>query len=50
MLQPVIVAVNTVERIWLRMGGCGRQGVMKWVELENVEEHGRGGGMWSRRG
>ena len=48
--QPVIEVVGMVERIWLWMGGCERPGAMKWIELENGEEHGRDGGKWLRRG
>jgi hypothetical protein len=50
MPQPVIEAVGSVKQIWLRMGGCGQPGAMKWIELENAEEHGRGGRKRSRRG
>ena len=44
MPRVVIAAVETVERIWLWTGGCGRLRVMKWVELESAEERGGGGG------
>ena len=46
MPQSVIVMVENVERISRRIGGFERPGVMRWVELGNVEERGRGGGKW----
>lgn len=43
-MPRAVIVVETVERTWLWMGGCGRLRVMKWIELESAEEHGGDGG------